>query len=83
MGIGYIPENRKTEGLFLMIPLNTIFHFCLEKFINFIKVNRKREFHVDNYSKFLDIKMVSPNQEVFYLSGGNQQKVLVIKMAGD
>lgn len=80
-GIGYIPENRKTEGLFLIDSIKyNISISVLEKFINFIKVNRKKENSiVDNYSKFLDIKMVSLDQEVFYLSGGNQQKVLVSK----
>jgi ABC-type sugar transport system ATPase subunit len=80
-GIGYIPENRKTEGLFLIDSIKyNISISVLEKFISFIKVNRKKEnFIVDYYSKILDIKMVSPNQEVFYLSGGNQQKVLVSK----
>ena len=80
-GIGYVPENRKTEGLFLNNTIRyNISITILEKFIRFINVNRKKEKSiVDNFTKFLDIKMVSADQEVMFLSGGNQQKVLVSK----
>ncbi|GAP40544.1 sugar ABC transporter ATP-binding protein [Flexilinea flocculi] len=80
-GIGYVPENRKTEGLFLNNTIRyNISITILEKFIQFIHVNRKKEKSiVDNFTKFLDIKMVSADQEVMFLSGGNQQKVLVSK----
>lgn len=79
--IGYIPESRKTEGLFLMhsIRYNTSIS-VLERFIRLIRVNKKFENSLmETYRKKLSIKMVSPEQEVRYLSGGNQQKVVLAK----
>lgn len=80
-GIAYVPESRKTEGLFL---LNTIkFNLTitiLEQFMKFANVNRKKEKEiVDRYANRLAIKMTSTDQKVQYLSGGNQQKVVVSK----
>mgnify|MGYP000944178414 CR=1 FL=1 len=79
--IAYIPESRKTEGLFLIDSIKyNISISVLEKFIHFIRVNRKKENALaDHYSRSFNIKMISPDQKVFYLSGGNQQKVLISK----
>jgi ribose transport system ATP-binding protein/inositol transport system ATP-binding protein len=81
LGIGYVPEDRKTEGLFLIhtIKYNTTISI-LEKFIQFIMVNKKYENElIDKYERMLSIKMVSPDQKVQFLSGGNQQKVVLAK----
>lgn len=80
-GIGYVPENRKIEGLYLS---NTIKYnvsiSVLEKFMRFIGINKKAEDAImDEYGNSLSIKMTSPNQKVQQLSGGNQQKVVVAK----
>jgi ABC-type sugar transport system ATPase subunit len=80
-GIGYIPEDRKTQGLYLS---NTIKYnvsiTVLDKFMKFIGVNKKAEDAIMNeYGNSLSIKMTSPNQKVQQLSGGNQQKVVVAK----
>lgn len=80
-GIGYVPESRKTEGLFLnnTIKYNTSITI-LDKFINIIKVNKKKENSIMNeYGNRLAIKMTSSAQKVSQLSGGNQQKVVVAK----
>lgn len=80
-GIGYVPENRKIEGLFLnnTIAYNTTIT-VLEKFMNFCRINKKKENSVmDEYGKRLAIKMTSSRQKVSQLSGGNQQKVVVAK----
>ena len=80
-GIGYVPENRKIEGLFLdnTIRYNTSIS-VLEKFIKFCKINKKKENNImDEYGKRLAIKMTSSGQKVSQLSGGNQQKVVVAK----
>lgn len=80
-GIGYVPESRKEEGLFLndSIKYNMTISI-LEKFIRFIMVNKWKESEiVSNYTNKLSIKMASPNQEIKYLSGGNQQKVVLGK----
>lgn len=80
-GIGYVPESRKTEGLFLQNPIRyNITISVLEQFIRFIRINRNKEKNiVDDYANRLAIKMTSTDQLVRYLSGGNQQKVVVSK----
>lgn len=79
--IAYVPENRKTEGLFLGNAIHyNITISILEKFIRFIGVNRKKEHDIaEHYGNFLNIKMASAEQLVRYLSGGNQQKVVLSK----
>lgn len=80
-GIGYVPESRKEEGLVLenSIKFNLTIS-VLERFIRFCFTDRKKEnIIVDQYVNELSIKMASANQLVKYLSGGNQQKVVVSK----
>lgn len=80
-GIGYVPESRKEEGLFLnnSIKYNMTIP-VLEKFIKFIIVNKEKENEIVNeYTNKLSIKMASSDQEIRYLSGGNQQKVVLGK----
>lgn len=81
LGIGYVPESRKTEGLFLMhtIKYNTSIA-VLEKFIKLVGVNSKYENElIRKYAKALSVKMTSPEQKVQFLSGGNQQKIVLGK----
>ncbi|AEV30197.1 ABC-type sugar transport system, ATPase component [Sphaerochaeta pleomorpha str. Grapes] len=80
-GLAYVPESRRTEGLFLMhsIKFNATISI-LEKFINFIGLSKKKEnMIVDDYINTLAIKMTSSDQQVKFLSGGNQQKVVITK----
>lgn len=80
-GIGYVPENRKEEGLVLMSSIRSNLTISvLEEFIKGCFVNRKKEDEiVDEYVNKLSIKMASTEQLVQFLSGGNQQKVVVSK----
>ena len=80
-GLCLVPENRKLEGLILK---NTIaFNMSISvvhKFINALRVNRKKEEElVNNGVGSLDIKTPSIQQVVGNLSGGNQQKVVIAK----
>lgn len=80
-GIGFVPENRKLEGLFLSgsIAYNITLPI-LEKFMSLVGVNRKKEMSIiDKYAQELSIKMTGVDQLTNYLSGGNQQKVVVSK----
>jgi simple sugar transport system ATP-binding protein len=81
-GIGYIPEDRLTEGLFLeqSIGRNTI--ICtldqtLNKFglMSSKKINELISFWVTK----LSIKAHNPGLPVSSLSGGNQQRVVLAK----
>ncbi len=81
LGLGFVPENRKLEGLFLS---NTIKYNItipvLSKFMGRVGVNRQKEMSIVNhYVHELSIKMTGVDQLTNYLSGGNQQKVVVSK----
>jgi ribose transport system ATP-binding protein len=82
-GIGLIPENRKTQGLVLgMNVKNNITLPNLNKVQQKMMktVDKKKEkVMVANSIKDLKIKTPSEFQKVKYLSGGNQQKVVLAK----
>lgn len=80
-GIGYVPENRKEEGLVLINSIKyNLTLSVLKEFIKgcFVKKTKEKEI-VDEYVNKLSIKMASADQLVQSLSGGNQQKVVVSK----
>jgi len=79
-GIGMLPLDRREEGLILCRGLaeNAILTWVnkLKKRFSSIKfINRMTKDYIDK----LDIKASSINQRVEYLSGGNQQKVVMSK----
>ncbi len=80
-GIGYLSEDRKRYGLAtgLSVVTNTTLA-CLEDFTSGILVNSKKESKVSReYVDKLSIKTPSINQLIKFLSGGNQQKVVIAK----
>lgn len=81
IGIGYIPEDRKAQGVFLPMTIkwNTVIN-NLKAFSNGIFVDRKKENDAAaDYQKKFGIKTPSLEQRVRNLSGGNQQKVVIAK----
>lgn len=81
-GISLIPESRKTQGLVLgMTVARNITLPNLKDLQNNIRlIDRKKELEVVNTSiKNLRIKTPNAQQTVRYLSGGNQQKVVLAK----
>ncbi len=81
LGIGYIPEDRKAQGVFLPMTIkwNTVIN-NLKAFSNGIFVDRKKENDAAaEYQEKFDIKTPNLNQKVRNLSGGNQQKVVIAK----
>lgn len=80
-GIGFITENRRDEGLFLRstIRVNTVM-VGLKKILNkgFISYKKEKEVSEEYVNK---LKIVTPsiNQKAMFLSGGNQQKVVLSK----
>jgi ABC-type sugar transport system ATPase subunit len=80
-GIGLLPEDRKTRGIIIDLPVwENIIMVAIRKFLhhgilNYKKVNKES----DGYIKQLQIK--TPNKETLVrnLSGGNQQKVVIAK----
>lgn len=80
-----IPENRKTQGLFLNFTVENNMITCILKKISqlgFLKKSKIKSI-IGTYQDDLQIKMSSPRQIVRYLSGGNQQKVLIAKCIAD
>ncbi|MCL5071726.1 MAG: ATP-binding cassette domain-containing protein, partial [Actinobacteria bacterium] len=82
-GIGYVTENRKDEGLFLLSSLVT--NVCItiwpkisSRFFRFVSKKREREMAADMVKK-IDIRTTGLDQIVNKLSGGNQQKVSIAK----
>ena len=80
-GLGVLPEDRKGQGITLVMPLiqnltivairrifkNLFIHFDLERYL------------ARDYVRKLNISAPSLKTRVMYLSGGNQQKVVVAK----
>ncbi len=81
LGMGFLTEDRKGQGL--VLPLSVQENICLpsiERFSRFGVVNEREEAKATTgYIKELRIKTTSPRQQVMYLSGGNQQKVVLSK----
>jgi inositol transport system ATP-binding protein len=78
-GMALLTEDRKGTGLFLPMSvtdnmaMSTLDRFTSAGFVSGAKVRRA----VQQTSKDLDVRMASAHQLVKYLSGGNQQKVLL------
>jgi len=78
-GIRLLPEDRLREGLFLNLPVDkNIILSCMEEvtrkyFLDDRKIKSVSAGFVNNF----DINIASLSQKVKYLSGGNQQKVLL------
>ncbi len=80
-GIAYVPPERKTEGLFLDLPVAaniaaaTLEQSMVAGFLRDRHVERRARHQIDR----LGIKARSPGVACRSLSGGNQQKVLLAK----
>ena len=79
--ISLVPEDRKEQGLFTELPIrNNITMPILRKISQWGFLSRSKEQEiVDQSRNQLSIAMSSGSQEVQYLSGGNQQKVVLAK----
>lgn len=81
-GIGLIPEDRKTEGVFIDFPIDwNVVVQCLRKISKngIVDVGRTDEIS-KQYIGEMKIATPSARQLVKNLSGGNQQKVVVAKV---
>lgn len=81
-GLGLLPENRKLHGALVDLSVKQNVTLAAIKQITVSKVflSRARENKVANdHIEKLGIKTPSANQYVKFLSGGNQQKVILAK----
>lgn len=80
-GIGFIPAERKTEGILSELTLRSnmtmpfLDNFIFNKFIN----SKKEKDFTDKWIKDFDIKCLSSEQLFRFLSGGNQQKACIAR----
>jgi ABC-type sugar transport system ATPase subunit len=81
MGLGFIPENRKDEGIFPNLSVrDNMTLVALDYYIEATKINhRKEQQAVDRMVDAFSIKTPSQKQCISNLSGGNQQKVIVAR----
>lgn len=81
LGISLIPEDRNTEGVFLILSvLQNIVASTVDKRKKFGLIDRRKEKEeVRNIIRDLYIKIVSLNQIACSLSGGNLQKLVLAK----
>ncbi|MBO0796837.1 MAG: sugar ABC transporter ATP-binding protein, partial [Ktedonobacteraceae bacterium] len=78
-GVALIPEDRKTEGLLLPLPVGQNLTLPILKLLSragFIRRHQERE-RIHQMVNHLNIHTPSTEQPVGTLSGGNQQKVLI------
>ena len=80
-GVGLLPEDRKQQGLVLMLSvLHNMSMASLDKLTSnaFLRLGDERK-QAQNFVQRLRIMTPSVDQQVQYLSGGNQQKVVLAK----
>jgi ABC-type sugar transport system ATPase subunit len=80
-GIGFAPEDRKREGLFLPRSVGeNISISILERLrrFRFMRFGRERRL-VDELIERLSVRTPSASQEISKLSGGNQQKAVLAR----
>lgn len=80
-GFGLIPEDRKTQGLVQIFPVReNICMVAMDKVRKHGLINKKLETsYANEFAKKLNIVLPGIETEVQYLSGGNQQKVVIAK----
>jgi ribose transport system ATP-binding protein len=83
-GIGFLTEDRKNEGL--VLGLSVMANMCLPSIERISKlgiVSQTEEKRLSGeFVRDLRIKTPALSQKVIYLSGGNQQKVVLSKWLG-
>lgn len=81
LGMGFVPEDRKNEGLFLrMSVMKNSSIVMMNKVSKHGIINSAQEYETTrSYVEKLNIKTPNMEKEVMELSGGNQQKVVVAK----
>lgn len=79
--IGYVPEDRLTEGLFLerSIQDNTVAASVQKYFKNFKLDHRKMYETTEGWIKKIGCVAPSPEPNINTLSGGNAQKIVIAK----
>ena len=80
-GVALVPEDRKTQGLFMELPIRANLTLTiLDRITRALTIQKRLETDaVQQARQDMSIVMASDSQEVQFLSGGNQQKVVLAK----
>ncbi|MDD2972215.1 MAG: sugar ABC transporter ATP-binding protein [Lachnospiraceae bacterium] len=80
-GIGYLPEDRKVDGIIGDLSVRENIIIALQVLRGFFRPFTKAEANkfADEYIKLLGIKTASANTPIKSLSGGNQQKCILAR----
>ncbi len=78
-GMGFLTEDRKAEGLVLPLPIRDNVLLALRGLGRRRRTRGQATISVPELTRKVDLRSVRANQEVRYLSGGNQQKVVLAK----
>jgi ABC-type sugar transport system ATPase subunit len=80
-GLGLVPEDRKLQGLFLDFEIFK--NITISKLGSVVKmgvIDKKSEYKAaEDFIERLSVKTPGSKQNVVYLSGGNQQKIVISK----
>ena len=80
-GIGYLPEDRKRDGIIADLSVRENIILAMQVMKGFFHPMSKAEMKqfADEYIKALQIKTASQDTPIKSLSGGNQQKVILAR----
>lgn len=80
-GIGYLPEDRKGDGIIGELSVRENIILALQVLRGFMRPfsRSQAEKFADEYIKLLEIKTASSDTPIKSLSGGNQQKVILAR----
>ena len=80
-GLGFCPEERKTEGIVAELSVRENIILALQARMGWTRpLSRKRQKEIaDHFIKALDIRPADPDKPIGLLSGGNQQKAILAR----
>ena len=80
-GIGYLPEDRKDDGIIADLSVRENIILALQVMKGFFRPmsQKEQEAFADEYIRALEIKTASSDTPIKSLSGGNQQKVILAR----
>lgn len=76
-GVGFVPEDRKTEGLYLPLSIDQNITLGMLRRLHVWHFVPRRHDVIAELMRRLNIRSAGARQEVGELSGGNQQKVMI------
>jgi ABC-type sugar transport system ATPase subunit len=80
-GFGYVPKNRKEEGIIpgLSVGYNIILSALKDVFVHGFEYKKRMNEIVNNILEVIDLRPRDPENLISILSGGNQQKAVIAR----